>query len=78
MDREDKNTSPLQSISNKSLIKVSHDSHLDENPDLCSHDLIISSSDFLTEKFYYYSKCRAIPLSFLLKHQKSSGAGFPS
>lgn len=77
MDRQDKNTSPLQSTPNQSLIKVSHESHLDENPDLCSHDLIISSSDFLTEKYNYYSKSREIALSFLLKNQKSSGAGFP-
>lgn len=77
MDRQDKNTSPLQSTPNQSLIKVSHESHLDENPDLCSHDLIISSSDFLTEKYNYYSKSREIALSFLPKNQKSSGAGFP-
>lgn len=59
-DRQEKNTSPLESTPNKSLIKVSHENHLDEKPDLCSHDLIISSSDFLSEKSKYYFKCKSI------------------
>ena len=71
MDRQDKNTSPLESTPNQSLIKVSHESHLDENPDLCSHDLIISSSDFLPEKSKYYSKRIDTPPNFLPKNQES-------
>lgn len=50
---------------NQSLIKVSHESHLDENPDLCFHDLIISSSDFLPEKYKYYSKSTEAQPNFL-------------
>lgn len=50
VDRQDKNVSSLEYTPNQSLIEVSHESHLDENPDLCSHDLITSSCDFLPEK----------------------------
>jgi len=39
VDRQAKNTSPLESTPNQSLIKVFPESHLDENSDLCSHDL---------------------------------------
>lgn len=63
---------------NQSLIKVSHESHLDENPDLCFHDLIISSSDFLPKKYKHYSKSIEAQPNFLSRNQKSSGAGFPS